>query len=127
MLSQRQNWVWLVRANGTVVTQGGMVDNDWLPQRTYYTGAQCGRPARSRYRTDESGRLWLYYFVRFTDCRVGFHQIPVNRSTDRQVHASWYVGTDLRESRGCIRLAPRMARAVWSFTVSSTKIVVVEG
>jgi hypothetical protein len=127
VLSQRQNWVWLVRADGTVKTQGGMVDNDWLPQRTYYTGAQCGRPGRARYNGDLSGRLWLYYFVRFADCNVGFHQIPVRRSDGRQVHASWYAGTDLRESAGCIRLDRRMSRAVWNFTESRTKVVVVEG
>ena len=27
VVSQRQNWVWLVRANGNVKAQGGMVDN----------------------------------------------------------------------------------------------------
>jgi peptidoglycan hydrolase-like protein with peptidoglycan-binding domain len=127
VISQRQNWVWLVRAGGGVQAQGGMVDEEWLPRDTYRTGAYCGRPARSRVRTDYTGRLLLRNFVRFAPCGVGFHQIPVRRSTGRQIHADWYVGTDLRASHGCIRLARPMIRAVWRFTVSRTRVVVVGG
>lgn len=127
VLSQRQNWLWLVRADGTLVAQGGIVDNDWLPQRTYYTGAQCGRPGRVEYNRDLSGTLGLYYFVRYAECTVGFHQIPVYLSTGRQIHPDWYVGTNLQESRGCTRMARPLARAVWRFTVSRTKVVVVWG
>jgi peptidoglycan hydrolase-like protein with peptidoglycan-binding domain len=127
VISQRQNWVWLVRSGGRVQTQGGMVDNDWLPRRSYRTGAQCGRPARSPVRSDYSGRLLLYNFVRFAECGVGFHQIPVRRSTGRQIHPDWYVGTDMRESHGCIRLTRRMIKAVWRFTAARTRVVVVGG
>jgi hypothetical protein len=123
VVSQSQNWVWLVRANGRIVAQGGIVDNDWLPRRTYTVGAQCGRPARSEHRTDESGTLRIDYFTRFY-CRVGFHEIPVRFSTGKPVHPVWYAGTDLAESRGCIRLPRPLARATYRFTALPTKVVV---
>lgn len=123
VLSQAQNWVWLVRANGRIAAQGGIVDNDWLPKRTYTVGAQCGRPARSVHRTDESGTLRIDYFTRFS-CRVGFHEIPVRFSTGRLVHPVWYAGTDLAESHGCIRLPRPLARATYRFAAPPTKVVV---
>lgn len=124
VISQRQNWVWLVRHDGTVAAQSGMIDNDYLRHQTTYTGPRCGRPGKTMNNTDESGRLWLYYFTRFAECKVGFHQIPVYRSTGRQIHPDWMVGTDFRESHGCIRLPRPFARKLWDFTGPRTKVVV---
>ncbi len=124
VMSQGQNWLWLVKADGAVAAQGGVVDNDWLPQRTYVTGEQCGRPGRARYRSDPTGGLSIDYFVRFADCTVGFHQIPVARRTDRQIHPDYLAGTDLRESRGCIRLPRPLIKHLWKFTKHDTKVVV---
>jgi len=128
VISQRQNWVWLVRADGTVKAQAGMVDNpQHLAPGTYRSGPQCGRPGRVRHNTDYGGRLWLHDFVRFANCGVGFHRIPVSKSSGRQIHPDWYLGTNFRESHGCIRLAAATARAVWRFTETRTRVVVVKG
>lgn len=128
VISQRQNWVWLVRKDGTVRAQGGIIDNpDYLGRGSYATGPQCGRAGRIAHNTDYSGRLWLHNFVRFANCGVGFHRIPTYRSNDQQIHPDWLVGTNYRESHGCIRLTRRMSRVMWDFTVSRTKVVVVTG
>ena len=75
VISQKQNWVWLVAAGNRVVAQGGIVDNPGeLHKGGYRTGSYCGRPARVRKNT--SGSLWLDNFVRFAPCGFGFHRIP---------------------------------------------------
>lgn len=124
VMSQGQNWMWLVREDGTVAAQGGVVDNDWLPQRRYETGDQCGKPGRSRYRSDLSGALQIDYFVRFHDCIVGFHQIPVSKRTGEQIHPDYLAGTDLSKSAGCIRLPRPMILQLWKFTQAPTEVVV---
>jgi lipoprotein-anchoring transpeptidase ErfK/SrfK len=124
VMSQGQNWLWVVNKNDKVVAQGGVVDNDWLPQDTYRTGAQCGKPARSRYRTDRSGALEIDYFVRLTQCIVGMHEIPVSKRTGNPIHPDYYVGTDLSKSHGCIRMMTSLIKAVYDFAAVPTKVVV---
>ncbi|HEX6249438.1 MAG TPA: L,D-transpeptidase family protein [Nocardioidaceae bacterium] len=128
VLSQRQNYVWLVRKNGTVRAQGGIIDNpSYLSRGTHYTGSLCGRPGRVARNSDYGGSLWLYNFVRFAPCGVGFHRVPVYKSNGRQIHPNHLLGTDYRESHGCIRLSRRMSERVWDFTSRRTKVVVVRG
>jgi len=128
VLSQRQNWLWLVRADGSVVAQGGVIDNPrYLGTGTYYSGSLCGRAGRILRNSDYSGTLWLNRFVRFAPCGIGFHQIPVYKSTGQQIHPDWLVGTDYRASSGCIRLTRAMSLRLWDFTPSRTKVVVVRG
>jgi hypothetical protein len=127
VLSQRQNWIWLVREDGTVAAQGGIVDNDWLPRKTYVTGDQCGRPGRARHRSSEDFSLRINYFVRFAECRVGFHEIPVRKSTGQPLHEDFYAGTDLRKSHGCLRVPYPLVRKLWRFTVEPTPVVVIGG
>ena len=123
-ISQRQNYVWLVRADGSVVAEGGIVDNPrHLRPGTYSSGSKCGRPAKIRNNTDASGRLRLHDFTRFAPCGVGFHQIPQYRSTLAQIHPDHLLGTDERESHGCIRVSRRMADRVWDFASTGTKVV----
>ena len=124
VMSQGQNWLWLVEPDGSVKAQGGIVDNDWLPQDVYYTGAQCGKPARSRYRTDRSGGLQINYFVRFHDCIVGFHEIPVSKRTGQKIHPDHFAGTDLSKSAGCIRMPHPLIRHLYNFAAVRTKVVV---
>ncbi len=124
VMSQGQNWIWMVNADGSVAAQGGVVDNDWLPQDVYYTGAQCGKPARSRYRSDRSGALRIDWFVRFHDCIVGFHQIPVSKRTGQPIHPDYYVGTDLSKSAGCIRMPVPVIKRLYDFAAERTKVVV---
>jgi len=116
VVSQHQNWVWLVRGR-RVVGQAPMIDNPRLLRPgTYATGSYCGRPARVRHNIDLHHRYWLDHFVRFAPCGFAFHRIPRWRTTGRQLHPDWWLGTDKDLSDGCIRLSAGMAERVWRFT-----------
>ncbi|MEV6266233.1 L,D-transpeptidase family protein [Kribbella sp. NPDC051936] len=124
VVSQTQNWVWLIDARGKVVRQGGIIDNPtYLKAGTYTSGSKCGRPARVLRNTD-GGRLYLNHFVRFAPCGVGFHQIPTYKSNGQQIHADWLLGTNYRASHGCIRVSASMSIAIWSFAAGATRVVV---
>jgi hypothetical protein len=128
VLSQRQNYVWLVRAGGGVAAQGPMVDNpSVLGAGRHRVSSYCGRSAKIRNNTDAGGSLWLPYFTRFAPCGVGFHRVPLYRSNGAQIHPDWMLGTNLKESHGCIRLSRRLAAAVWDFGTVGTPVVVVRG
>lgn len=125
VISQSQNWVWLVDSAGRTQAQAGMIDNpQYLDKGTYTSGSKCGRPARVK-RNSDGGDLWLYYFSRFAPCGIGFHQVPVRKASGDQIHPDWLLGTDLRASHGCMRLSRTMVEKVWSFTQGPTKVVVV--
>ena len=122
MISQKQNWVWLVAASNRVVAQGGMVDNPGeLRKGSYRTGSYCGRAARVKKNT--SGSLWLDNFVRFAPCGFGFHRIPRAMSSGRQIHGDNILGTNLATSHGCIRLSAALAQRIWTFTSSGRTVV----
>lgn len=124
VISQSQNWVWLIDARGKVVRQGGIIDNPrYLRAGTYTTGSKCGRAARIRRNTD-GGSLYLNNFVRFAPCGIGFHQIPTYKSNGRQIHADWLLGTNYKASHGCIRVSASMSATIWSFTAKSVRVVV---
>lgn len=126
VISQHQNWVWLVAASGRVVAEGGMVDNPRVLRRgSHATGSYCGRAARIRLNQSVSGSLWLDDFVRFAPCGVGFHRIPRWKSNGSQMHADWILGTDMATSHGCIRLSRELAGEVWRFTAGRTPVRVV--
>ena len=128
VISQRQNYVWLVRSGGGVAAQGPMVDNpSVLGTGSHRVASYCGRAARIRNNSDAGGSLWLPYFTRFAPCGVGFHRIPLRKSDGTQIHPDWLLGTDERESHGCIRLSRRLAAAVWDFGSVGTRVVVVRG
>jgi hypothetical protein len=125
VVSQRQNYVWLVGADGRVLAQGGMVDNRReLRAGTYRTGSKCGRAARIRDNSDASGRLRLHAFVRFAACGIGFHQVPQRRPGSTQIHSDRLLGTDYRESHGCIRVSRTMSNRIWAFATTGTTVVV---
>jgi peptidoglycan hydrolase-like protein with peptidoglycan-binding domain len=125
VLSQSQNWIWVVDSSGRLVRNGGMIDNPtYLSPGTYYTGPKCGRAGRIKRNTD-GGSLYLNNFVRFAPCGIGFHQIPTYKSTGAQIHADWLLGTNYRQSHGCIRLSKGMSDTVWIFTQYRTKVVVI--
>jgi hypothetical protein len=122
VLSQKQNWVWVIGAKNQVLRQGGIVDNPGaLHKGTYRTGSYCGRAARVK--RNSSGSLWLDHFVRFAPCGFGFHRIPRAMSNGRQIHADNLLGTNLAQSHGCIRLSASMATRIWNFTSSGTTVV----
>ena len=125
VISQRQNYVWLVRADGSVAAQGGLIDNPGvLSPGSYTVGSKCGRAAKIRMNSDYGGRLWLPYFTRFAPCGVGFHQIPLQKSDGRQIHPDWMLGTNFKESSGCIRLSRQVASRLWDFAGAGTRVVV---
>jgi peptidoglycan hydrolase-like protein with peptidoglycan-binding domain len=126
VLSQAQNWVWLVGPKGSIIAQGGVVDlPSELSKGWHPTGSYCGRAARIKRNTTTSGQVWLNNFVRFAPCGIGFHQIPTYRSNGRQVHPDWYLGTNFARSHGCIRLSRAMSLRVWNFTVRRTPVRVI--
>lgn len=125
VISQAQNWVWVVRSDGSVRAQGGIVDNpSVLRKGTWATGSYCGRAARVK--LNRSGSVWLDNFVRFAPCGIGFHRIPRYMSNGRQMHADHILGTNLAQSHGCIRLSATMARTIWDFTATGRTRVVVK-
>lgn len=128
VLSQRQNWLWLVRANGSVAAQGGIVDNPGVLDRGMtWTGSKCGRAGRIKYNSDYGGSLTLYNFVRFAPCGIGFHQVPTYKGTRQQIHPDWLLGTDYRQSHGCVRVSRATSERLWDFTVRPTRVFVVGG
>lgn len=125
VLSQRQNYVWLVRAGGAVAAQGPVIDNPGvLGTGTYRVGSKCGRAAKIRMNSDAGGSLWLPYFTRFAPCGIGFHRIPVSKSSGRQIHPDWMLGTNMQRSHGCVRLSRGMAARMWHFATVGTRVVV---
>ncbi|WP_082748555.1 L,D-transpeptidase family protein [Nocardioides jensenii] len=117
VISQKQNWVWLVGPAGRTIAQGGMIDNAGeLARGSYGTGSYCGRAARIR--LNRSGSVWLDNFIRFAACGFGFHQIPRSMSSGAQIHADWMLGTNMAASHGCIRLSRAMSFKVWDFTAA---------
>lgn len=128
VLSQRQNWIWLVNADGSVVAQGGMIDNPAVVKAGRYTiGAKCGRPSHVARNQDDSLTLWLYNFVRFAGCGAGFHQIPVSKATGAQIHADYLLGTNYKQSHGCVRVSAALSKSIWDFGTDGTPVVVVAG
>lgn len=126
VISQAQNWVWLVGPRGGIVKQGGMIDlPSELDKGRYATGSYCGRAARIKRNTTPSGEVWLENFVRFAPCGIGFHRIPTYQSNGAQMHADWYLGTNFTQSHGCIRLSKPMSLRLWKFTTTRTRVRVV--
>jgi hypothetical protein len=127
VISQRQNWVWLVASGGRVLAESGMVDNPGVLHTGWKrVGSYCGRSAKIRRNTDASGSLVLENFTRFAACGIGFHRVPIHRNGN-QIHPDWMVGTNLRASHGCIRLPKPFSARVWSFGRVGTRVRVVRG
>lgn len=115
VISQKQNWLWMISSKNKVVAQGGIVDNPGVLGRgSYRTGSYCGRAARVR--LNRSGSLWLDNFVRFAPCGIGFHRIPRHMSNGVQMHADNLLGTNLATSHGCIRVSAAMSKRLWNAT-----------
>ena len=96
-----------------------------LPEAgSYPAGPKCGRAAKIRDNSDASGRLRLQNFTRFAPCGVGFHRIPQYRSTGAQIHPDYLLGTDYKESHGCIRVSRAMSYRIWDFASPGTRVVV---
>jgi peptidoglycan hydrolase-like protein with peptidoglycan-binding domain len=126
VVSQLQNWIWLVRSDGSISAQGGMIDNpDIVAVGTYYTGSKCGRPAKILHNRDYTKTLQLDYFTRVIACGVGFHRVPTYVGTETQIHPDWMLGTNEMTSHGCTRVSNETAKKIYYFATSGTKVVVV--
>lgn len=125
VISQRQNYVWLVRSDDSVVAQGPVIDNPGvLGKGTHRVGSKCGRAAKIRMNSSPGGSLWLPYFTRFAPCGIGFHRIPLHKSSGHQMHPDWMLGTNMQQSHGCVRLSRGLAARMWSFATVGTRVVV---
>ena len=97
VISQRQNWVWLVGPSGRSSPRAA-----WSTCRpscgrvSHRTGSYCGRAARIKRNTTTSGEVWLENFVRFAPCGIGFHRIP--HLASRTATRSTPTGTSARTS-----------------------------
>jgi len=119
VLSQGQNWIWLVGPRGRVLAQGGIIDNPRvLAKGSYATRSYCGRAARIRWNTTATGSVHMQNFVRFAPCGIGFHRIPTWSVRGAQIHPNWYLGTNLDASHGCIRVTRAMSFRIWDFTAT---------
>jgi hypothetical protein len=127
VMSQKQNWIWLVRADGSVAWQSGVIDNPYIVQPgVHYTGSKCGRPAKILHNRSYDETLILDHYVRFVACGVGFHRVPTYVTNGQQIHADYLLGTDAMTSHGCVRMSAEAAKRLWYFVGSaSTKVVVV--
>jgi peptidoglycan hydrolase-like protein with peptidoglycan-binding domain len=126
VVSRTQNYLWLVRSDGSVRWQGGFIDDPTVfSARTYRSGADCGRSAHLRWNSDYSKGLWLEHYTRIQTglCGVGFHRVPEYKSSGNQIHPDWYLGTNLKQSHGCLRVSARTAREIWDFTQGSVPVV----
>jgi lipoprotein-anchoring transpeptidase ErfK/SrfK len=116
--------VWAVEADGTVVkthlVSGRLTWNQPIPgtynvfSRSSYT-CNIKRPY-----------LCWQYMVRFTKGpegdNIGFHAIPIDTRTGREIQSVWQLGTPL--SGGCVRQALPDALWIWNWAGIGTKVVV---
>ena len=126
VISQAQNFLWMIGGDGRAFHTAPVVDNPAvLSPGTWRTGSYCGRTARIWRNSDLTYTEWLYGFVRFAPCGIGFHRIPIWKSTGKQIHPDWWLGTDMDDSQGCIRLDKATMQRVWDFTGRATTTIVV--
>lgn len=125
VMSQKQNWIWLVRSDGSIAWQGGMIDNPAkVRPGVHYSGSKCGRAARIRKNKSYDYRFDLDYFVRIVACGIGFHRVPTYPGTNTQIHEDYLLGTNAMTSSGCVRVSLETSKRIWAFTVAPTKLVV---
>ncbi|RNL78434.1 L,D-transpeptidase family protein [Nocardioides marmorisolisilvae] len=126
VISQKQNWIWLVRESGDIAAQGGMIDNPKIVSvGTYHSGSKCGRPAKILHNRSYDLKLQLDYFTRIIACGVGIHRVPTYVGTGKQIHPDWMLGTNMMTSHGCTRVSNETAKHIWYFADPGTKVVVV--
>lgn len=126
VMSQKQNWIWLVRADGSVSWQAGIIDNPGrVSPGVHYTGSKCGRAGKIKLNYSYDKKYTLDYFTRFVACGIGFHRVPTYPGTETQIHQDYLLGTNAFTSGGCVRTSMETAKRIWYFTPSNTKVVVV--
>lgn len=120
IVDQNTNTVHLVDARGNLVGSGGMVDNpSKLPKGTYWIGYKSKSGV-----DDNSNTLWLPNYTQFSG-DIGFHKIPVRKTTGNPIHDESSLGTNQKTSAGCIRLGSVFSDQLWDFAPIGTKVVVI--
>ncbi len=123
VLSQSQNWIWLVDGACDIVAQGGVVDNPALVPPGHYrvTG-------QTSFTTDITERLGLDNFTGFAlGGQAGFHRIPYYIATGEQIHTEVVLGMAgmVSDSSGCVRVSEWMAGAIMDFAGYGTLVEVI--
>jgi hypothetical protein len=120
VVDQGKNMVRLYYRNGNLYAEGGMVDNpSKLSKDTYWIGYKQASGI-----DDASELLWLPNYMQFSG-DIGFHKIPLNKSTGNPIHSESYLGTNQKKSGGCIRLGDEFSDLLWSFASVGTIVVVI--
>ena len=126
VLSQSQNWLWVIDSSGRVVAQGGMIDNPSVyGPGIYYTGPKCGKPARVKNNTD-----WRQPDpAQLRPVRAVRRRVPPDpRRTSRPVRRSTRTTCSARTTAsrtaasGCPERCPDV---IWNFAAVSTRVVIV--
>lgn len=114
--------VWAVDDEGRIV-------RSWLVSGSKYSNEKPGTHkvySKSETTTAWNGKATLRLMVRWLRTKIGaigFHQIPIKRSTKKVYQTEEQLGTRL--SGGCQRQAPLDAKFLWDFADIGTKVVVV--
>ncbi len=120
VIDQAANQVRAYASNGSLALQGGMVDNpSKLPKGTYWIGYKQASGI-----DDSSATVWLPNYMQFSG-DIGFHKIPINKTSGNHIHSESYLGTNQKQSGGCIRLGSGFSDQLWSFAPVGTAVVVI--
>lgn len=128
VLDKRNRIVFLVRPNGTVERFGWGIHN---PQKTRSTTTRASEKIRNNRNLNDAGQpgdLILPHFVRF-DGKPGngFHAIPVDKKTGKQIHSETQLGRGTRQiSKGCVRLSALFAKQLYEWTPVGAAVTAVD-
>ena len=110
VISQRQNWVWLVgRQGGSSPRAAWSTTRRCCTRGAHRTGSYCGRTARIKRNTDDQRRRLARQLRALRALR---HRLPPDPDLQVERQADppdWYLGTNMSSSHGCIRLSRAMS------------------
>lgn len=124
-VDMENNTVFLIKPNGTVARWSWIVDNNRLTRTGVKRVSQELLVNRDLKDTGEPGNLLLEYFTRI-DGGIGFHRIPIDKTSKNQIHSDAALGVGTRQaSHGCIRLTAEFARFLQEFLQIGSRVDVV--
>lgn len=114
--------VWLVKANGVAKRDYPVSGSkfDQVHPRKYHV-IRTRRHTISYHGTERMNYMVTFMFGE--NAAIGFHDIPVKRSTGKKIQTLDQLGTRL--SDGCVRQKHSDAAALWDFAPPGTPVVVV--
>lgn len=124
-VDKKNNTVFLINPNGTVARWSWMIDNNRVTRTGVKRVSQELLVNRDLKDTGEPGNLLLENFTRI-DGGIGFHRIPIDKTSKKQIHSEAALGVGTRQvSSGCIRLTAEFARYLQSFLRIGSRVDVV--